>query len=70
MCSSQFVNVLNSKKAKLRELRDEIGEGGRNGGKLLTEQDEESTDKTENFDEESEDEVDTGIISKDTRGRK
>lgn len=69
MCSSQFVNVLNSKKAKLRELRDEIG-GGRNGGKLLTEQDEESTDKTESFDEESEDEVDTGIISKDTRGRK
>lgn len=50
----QFLGVLNSKKAKLRELRDRLSKQ-ETSGKLQEEEEEESTDKTENFDERSND---------------
>ena len=50
---SQFLGVLNSKKAKLRELRDRFSKQ-ENTGKMPREE-EESTDKTESFDGESDD---------------
>lgn len=51
---AKFVAVLNSKKAKLRELRDQISklEAGEKG----PQEEDESTDKTEIFDEGSDDE--------------
>ena len=45
---------MNSKKAKLRELRDQLAKQGTAAGKLPQEE-EESTDKTESFDEKSDD---------------
>lgn len=51
---SKFVAVLNSKKAKLRELRDRISKLEATG-KARQEEDE-STDKTETFDEDSDNE--------------
>ena len=45
---------MNSKKAKLRELRDQLTQQNKVTGKLP--QEEESTDKTESFDEGSDDE--------------
>ncbi|XP_058079208.1 DNA repair protein XRCC4 [Magnolia sinica] len=50
---AKFVGVLNSKKAKLRELRDQLSKL-KTGGKLPQEEDE-STDRTEMYDEESDD---------------
>ncbi|KAL5542166.1 hypothetical protein UlMin_009876 [Ulmus minor] len=51
---AKFVGVLNSKKAKLRELRDQLAKQD-NAGKLPQEEEEESTDKTVSFDEGSDD---------------
>lgn len=50
----QFLGVLNSKKAKLRALRDRLSKQ-ETSGKLQEEEEEESTDKTESFDERSND---------------
>ncbi|XP_065863141.1 DNA repair protein XRCC4 [Euphorbia lathyris] len=47
---AKFVGVLNSKKRKLRELRDQLSKK-ENLGKFPQEEEEESTDKTESFDE-------------------
>lgn len=54
---AKFLGVLNSKKAKLRELRDQLSKQGKSR-KLPEEEeeDEESTDKTETFDGNSDDE--------------
>ncbi|PWA78066.1 DNA repair protein XRCC4 [Artemisia annua] len=51
---SKFLGVLNSKKAKLRELRDKLSNQGTTAE--VQEDEEESTDKTETFDGDSEDE--------------
>ncbi|XP_057466629.1 DNA repair protein XRCC4-like isoform X2 [Actinidia eriantha] len=51
---SKFLGVLNSKKAKLRELRDRFSKQ-ENTGKMPREEEGESTDKTESFDGESDD---------------
>ncbi|CAL9050729.1 unnamed protein product [Musa banksii] len=51
---TKFVAILNSKKAKLRELRDQIAKKG-TAGKASKEDD--STDGTESFDEGSDDEI-------------
>ncbi|KAK6254831.1 hypothetical protein SCA6_016136 [Theobroma cacao] len=45
--SSQFLGVLNSKKAKLRELRDQLSKQETTGKALMEEED--STDKTESY---------------------
>ena len=50
----QFLGVLNSKKAKLRELRDKLSNQGTTAE--VQEDEEESTDKTETFDGDSENE--------------
>ncbi|PON83322.1 DNA repair protein XRCC [Trema orientale] len=47
---AKFLRVLNSKKAKLRDLRDQLTKRGTAAGKLPQEE-EESTDKTESFDD-------------------
>lgn len=47
---AKFVDVLNSKKAKLRELRDQTSKVA---GKAPVAEDEVSTDKTESYDEDS-----------------
>lgn len=47
----QFLNVLNAKKAKLREYRDQLSKQTTTGSKLK--QEEYSSDKTESFDDES-----------------
>ncbi|KAJ6826109.1 DNA repair protein XRCC4 [Iris pallida] len=52
---AKFVAVLNSKKAKLRELRDRISKLEAAGKAPVEEGD--STDKTESFDEKSDDEL-------------
>lgn len=52
----QFVTILNSKKAKLRELRDQLSKQATTPHQLPEEEAEESTDRTESFDEGSEDE--------------
>ena len=52
----QFLKVLNSKKAKLRDLRDQLTEQGTAVGKLPQEEEDESTDKTESFYDRSDDE--------------
>lgn len=52
---AKFLGVLNSKKAKLRELRDQIS-NKKAAGKLPEEEQEGSTDKTESFDDGSDDE--------------
>lgn len=44
----QFLGVLNSKKEKLREVRDQIS-NKKAAGKLPAEEEEDSTDKTESF---------------------
>ncbi|KAK6121550.1 hypothetical protein DH2020_044711 [Rehmannia glutinosa] len=61
----KFVNVLNSKKAKLRELRDRLSKQAT--AHQLPEQEEESTDRTESFDEGSDNEAEqnSGGSSKD-----
>ncbi|PSS01400.1 DNA repair protein [Actinidia chinensis var. chinensis] len=51
---AKFLGVLNSKKAKLRELRDRFSKQ-ENTGKMPREEEGESTDKTESFDGESDD---------------
>ncbi|XAR49021.1 hypothetical protein NMG60_11032042 [Bertholletia excelsa] len=51
---AKFLGVLNTKKAKLRELRDRFSKQG-SSRKLAQEEEEESTDKTESFDGESDD---------------
>ena len=60
----QFLGVLNSKKAKLRELRDRLSKP-ESSGKLSEEEEEESTDKTEIYgsdDEKSEEELAKNLI--------
>ncbi|KAF6173466.1 hypothetical protein GIB67_027161 [Kingdonia uniflora] len=52
---AKFVGVLNSKKAKLRELRDQLSKQ-ESTGKLPQEEGYESTDKTESYDDKSEEE--------------
>ncbi|KAK2636416.1 hypothetical protein Ddye_031208 [Dipteronia dyeriana] len=49
-----FIGVLNSKKAKRRELREQLSNKKSVGN--LPEEEEESTDKTDSFDEGSDDE--------------
>ncbi|GFP95883.1 DNA repair protein xrcc4 [Phtheirospermum japonicum] len=77
----KFVNVLNSKKAKLRELRDRLSKqvkSHESPEQEEKEEEEESTDRTESFDEESDnDEEKNSGYSKDApassskpRGRK
>ncbi|KAH7573298.1 hypothetical protein ACOSP7_006881 [Xanthoceras sorbifolium] len=51
---SKFVAVLNSKKAKLRDLQEQLSNKKSAGN--LPEEEEESTDKTQSFDEGSDDE--------------
>ncbi|KAK9288927.1 hypothetical protein L1049_017398 [Liquidambar formosana] len=51
---AKFLGVLNSKKAKLRELREQLSRQ-KTAGKMPQEE-EESTDKTESFDDESDNE--------------
>ncbi|XP_010532610.1 PREDICTED: DNA repair protein XRCC4 [Tarenaya hassleriana] len=69
---AKFLSVLNAKKAKLRELRDKLSEQ-ENSGKRL--QEEETSDKTESFDGESDDaqsEEDTSMkvtLHSTSRGR-
>lgn len=60
----QFLRVLNSKKAKLRELRNKLSKQGASG-KLEEEEEEVSTDKTESFDDRSDDEKSEEELSKD-----
>ncbi|XP_038888651.1 DNA repair protein XRCC4 [Benincasa hispida] len=48
---AKFLNVLNAKKAKLREYRDQLSKQTTTGSKLK--QEEYSSDKTESFDDES-----------------
>lgn len=60
---AKFVAVLNSKKAKLRELRDRLSKQKSRGVPQEEEEEEESTDRTESFDEES-DGGRTGVESK------
>lgn len=50
---AKFLGVLNSKKSKLRELRDKLSKQAVTGD--LLQEEEESTDKTESFDEGSDD---------------
>ncbi|KAG8370344.1 hypothetical protein BUALT_Bualt14G0107200 [Buddleja alternifolia] len=71
-----FVNILNSKKAKLRELRDRLSKQ-ETANQLPEDEEEESTDKTESFHEGSdeEEEKNSATSSKDVpasrpRGRK
>lgn len=71
----KFVNILNSKKAKLRELRDRLSK--RTSPPPSSDEEGQSTDKTESFDEASDEdaEEDAGGSSKDVlkskpRGRK
>lgn len=52
----QFVKVLNSKKAKLRQLRDRLSKRA-TAEQLPEEEEEESTDRTESFDEGSDEEA-------------
>ncbi|GLT61060.1 hypothetical protein SLA2020_337950 [Shorea laevis] len=52
---AKFLGVLNSKKGKLRELRDQIS-NQKATGKLPAEEEEDSTDKTESFENGSDDE--------------
>ncbi|KAK4801294.1 hypothetical protein SAY86_021781 [Trapa natans] len=54
---AKFLSVLNSKKGKLRELRDKLGKAGGNAEKS-PQDDDESTEKTESFDEQSDSEID------------
>ncbi|EEF45171.1 DNA-repair protein XRCC4, putative [Ricinus communis] len=51
---AKFLAVLNSKKRKLRQLRDQLSKKEASG-KLPQEEEEESTDKTESFEEDSSD---------------
>ncbi|KAL8104986.1 hypothetical protein AgCh_028954 [Apium graveolens] len=60
----KFLRVLNSKKAKLRELRNRLSKQGASG-KLEEEEEEVSTDKTESFDERTDDEKSGEELSKD-----
>ncbi|XP_050239479.1 DNA repair protein XRCC4 isoform X2 [Quercus robur] len=53
---AKFLGVLNSKKAKLRDLRDQIS-NKKAAGKLPEEEEEGSTDKTESFDDGSDNET-------------
>ncbi|OWM74799.1 hypothetical protein CDL15_Pgr004566 [Punica granatum] len=53
-----FLSILNSKKEKLRELREQLFKAGGNGGKS-PEVDEESMEKTDPFEEGSDSEVET-----------
>ncbi|CAL5337516.1 unnamed protein product [Camellia sinensis] len=53
---AKFLGVLNSKKAKLRDLRDQLSKQEKTGKLPQEEEEEESTDKTENFDGESDNE--------------
>lgn len=50
----QFLGVLNSKKAKLRELQDRLSK--QDTTRKLPQEEEQSTDKTESFDDESDNE--------------
>ncbi|KAI3693110.1 hypothetical protein L6452_32940 [Arctium lappa] len=68
---TKFVGVLNSKKSKLRELRDRLS--NQESTANLQEDEEASTDKTETFDGDSEDEdsnMDVTSTSKDIAGNK
>ncbi|KAL8048096.1 hypothetical protein ABFX02_07G041500 [Erythranthe guttata] len=53
----KFVNVLNTKKAKLRELRDRLSKQGTTHH-LPEDEEDQSTDKTESFDEGTDDDED------------
>lgn len=75
----QFLGVLNTKKAKLRDLRDQLAKQDAAG--KFAQEDEESAEKTETFDEETSDDakskeetVDAGISKavprSSARGRK
>ncbi|XP_071732534.1 DNA repair protein XRCC4-like [Rutidosis leptorrhynchoides] len=70
---TKFLGLLNSKKAKLRELRDQLS--NQDTTDKIHEDEEESTDKTETFDGDSEDEdieeddaTNVTSTSKDTSG--
>ncbi|XP_062108165.1 DNA repair protein XRCC4 [Humulus lupulus] len=53
---AKFLKVLNSKKEKLRDLRDQLTEQGAAVGKLPQEEEDEFTDTTKSFDDRSDDE--------------
>ncbi|THG07056.1 hypothetical protein TEA_003220 [Camellia sinensis var. sinensis] len=53
---AKFLGVLNSKKAKLRDLRDQLSKQEKTGKLPQEEEEEEFTDKTETFDGESDNE--------------
>ncbi|KZV47405.1 hypothetical protein F511_07819 [Dorcoceras hygrometricum] len=57
----KFVQVLNSKKARLRELRDQLSKQAT--PRQQQEEEEESTDKTDTFDEGSDDETGKNEVS-------
>lgn len=63
----QFVQVLNSKKAKLRELRDRISKSGTTGHQS-PEEEEQSTDRTESFDEASDEDAEKNIDDVTSKG--
>lgn len=52
---SQFLGILNTKKEKLRELRDQLAKKEASGKLPVEDEEGESTDKTESFDEKTED---------------
>lgn len=68
-CSSyfQFLGVLNSKKKKLRELRDKLSKQGTTVEEPV-EEDAQSTDRTETFDEGSEEEISGEEVEKEDIG--
>ncbi|XP_016479643.1 DNA repair protein XRCC4 isoform X1 [Nicotiana tabacum] len=65
---SQFVGVLNSKKKKLRELRDKLSKQGPAVQEPVEEDDTQSTDRTETFDEGSDDEKSGEEVEKEDVG--
>ncbi|XP_055832535.1 DNA repair protein XRCC4 [Solanum dulcamara] len=60
---AKFLGVLNSKKKKLRELRDKLSKQG-----TAVEEDAQSTDRTETFDEGSEEEISGEEVEKEDIG--
>ncbi|KAK4478165.1 hypothetical protein RD792_017447 [Penstemon davidsonii] len=64
----KFVNVLNSKKAKLRELRDRLSKKETTQQLQEKEEEGESTDKTESFDEGSDEEVEKNTSGTSSKG--
>lgn len=65
---AKFVGVLNSKKKKLRELRDKLSKQGPAVQEPVEEEDTQSTDRTETFDEGSDDEKSEEEVEKEDVG--